>query len=111
MADALDDALLDPLEPLPNPCGFTPTAPAPIMDPSTDPEIVFNVGSYAAAHGVDARMLRRKLRAAGHKAPYALADVMAVLRDIRDLQARGQCGRVDKHRKHRKRTVKAEQGK
>ena len=38
----------------------------------------FSVSDYAAEHGLDPRALRRRLRAAGHTAPYTLADVEAL---------------------------------
>ena len=40
----------------------------------------FSAAAYAAAHGLEARELRKKLRAAGLKAPYSLADVEKVLK-------------------------------
>jgi hypothetical protein len=48
----------------------------PTPEPEPTPE--FSVASYARAHGLDGRDLRKRLRAAGLKAPYALADVEKV---------------------------------
>ena len=70
-------ALLDPLEPLPNPVGFTTPARAPTGQ-STDSDTPFSVEDYAAAKGISGPTLRKKLRAAGKRAPYTLADVMTV---------------------------------
>jgi hypothetical protein len=56
---------LPPLEPTPAAAG--------------EPE-AFSAASYAAAHGLDGRELRKKLRAAGLKAPYSLADIEKVVR-------------------------------
>ena len=59
-----------------------PLVPAPVPDPTPaaagEPE-AFSAASYAAAHGLDGRELRKKLRAAGLKAPYSLADVEKVV--------------------------------
>jgi hypothetical protein len=51
----------------------TPTPAA--AEPEPTPAAEFSAASYAAAHGLDGRELRKKLRAAGLKAPYSLADV------------------------------------
>ena len=68
----LDDALMEPLQPLPNPCGFTSPAP---MDPDTS----FNLTRYAAERGILVATLRSKLRKAGYRTPYTLADCEAIL--------------------------------
>jgi hypothetical protein len=54
--------------------------PTPYPTPAAggEPE-AFSAGSYAAAHGLDGRELRKKLRAAGLKAPYSPADVEKVV--------------------------------
>jgi hypothetical protein len=69
MGEALDDGLMEPLEPLPFPCGFTPPAPA----------APFNLTRYAAERGILVATLRSKLRHAGYRTPYSLADVEALL--------------------------------
>jgi hypothetical protein len=51
------------------------------MKPTNRP--TFNVASYAAAHDLDARRLRKNLRAAGLKAPYRIADVARTLAALR----------------------------
>jgi hypothetical protein len=56
---------LPPLEPTPEP---TPAEPTPL-----------SVAGYAKAHGLDGREIRKKLRAAGKRAPYSLADVEKVV--------------------------------
>jgi hypothetical protein len=60
-----------------------PPVAAPEPDPTPaaagEPES-FSAASYAAAHGLDGRELRKKLRAAGLKAPYSLADVEKVVK-------------------------------
>jgi hypothetical protein len=63
---------LPPLEPTPA------TEPTPTPAAGGEPE-AFSAASYAAAHGLDGRELRKKLRAAGLKAPYTLADVEKVV--------------------------------
>jgi hypothetical protein len=53
--------------------------PTPKPTPAAEPE-EFSAASHAAAHGLDGRELRKKLRAAGLKAPYSLADVEKVVK-------------------------------
>lgn len=53
--------------------------PAPAAEPTPTPES-FSVAGYAAAHGLDGRELRKKLRASGLRAPYTLEQVTAVVR-------------------------------
>jgi hypothetical protein len=55
---------LPSLEPTPTPAAAEPT-----------PESV-SVAGYAAAHGLDGRELRKKLRASGLRAPYTLEQVL-----------------------------------
>lgn len=43
-------------------------------------ETPLTAASYARAHGLDARRLRKALRAAGKSAPYSLADLESVVR-------------------------------
>ena len=57
----------------------TPTPAA--AEPEPTPAAEFSAASYAAAHGLDGRELRKKLRAAGLKAPYSLADVEGLKKD------------------------------
>jgi hypothetical protein len=52
--------------------------PEPTPAASGEPE-AFSAASYAAAHGLDGRELRKKLRAAGLKAPYTLEQVEKVI--------------------------------
>ena len=55
------------------------TDPTPEQTPGAAAEVeAFSAASYAAAHGLDGRELRKKLRAAGLKAPYSLSDVEKV---------------------------------
>jgi hypothetical protein len=60
-------ALIAKIEALP------PLSPPPQPEPEA-----FSVASYARTHGLDARELRKKLRADGLKAPYSLSDVEKV---------------------------------
>jgi cell division septation protein DedD len=53
--------------------------PEPTPAAAAEPE-TFSVAAYAAAHGLDGREIRKKLRAAGKRAPYALSDVEAVVK-------------------------------
>jgi hypothetical protein len=62
-------ALIAKIEALP------PLEPTPPAEPEPKP---FSVASYAAAHGLDGRELRKKLRAAGLRAPYSLEQVEKV---------------------------------
>jgi hypothetical protein len=60
-------------------------APSPTPEPEPTPAAAgepeaFSAASHAAAHGLDGRELRKKLRAAGLKAPYSLADVEKVVK-------------------------------
>jgi hypothetical protein len=63
-----------------------PPLAAPTQTPEAEPEpeptpaAEFSAASYAAAHGLDGRELRKKLRAAGKRAPYSLADVEALVK-------------------------------
>ena len=41
----------------------------------------FTAAAFARAHGLNARELRVKLRAAGFKAPYSLADIEEALNE------------------------------
>ena len=66
-------AKIEALQPLAAP------SPTPEPTPAGEPE-AFSAASYAAAHGLDGRELRKKLRAAGLKAPYSLADVEKVVK-------------------------------
>lgn len=50
--------------------------PLAAPDPTPQP---FSVASYAAAHGLDGRELRKKLRADGLRAPYTLEQVKKAL--------------------------------
>jgi hypothetical protein len=54
-----------------------PPLSPPEPTPAADAE--FSVAAYARGHGLDGRELRKQLRAAGLRAPYALADVVEVL--------------------------------
>jgi hypothetical protein len=49
-------------------------APPAAAEPTPTPES-FSAASYAAAHGLDGRELRKKLRASGLRAPYTLDQV------------------------------------
>lgn len=51
--------------------------PTPAAAAAAEPE-TFSVASYAKAHGLDGREIRKKLRATGKRAPYTVADVEAV---------------------------------
>ena len=53
--------------------------PQPAAEPEPTPAAEFSAASYAKAHGLNGRELRQKLRAAGLKAPYTLADVEKVV--------------------------------
>jgi hypothetical protein len=54
-------------------------APEPTPEPTPEPEPEsFSVAAYAAAHGLDARQLRKQLRTAGKRSPYSRADVEAL---------------------------------
>ena len=53
--------------------------PEPTPGAAGEPE-AFSAASYAAAHGMDGRELRKRLRAAGLKAPYTLEQVEEVLK-------------------------------
>jgi cell division septation protein DedD len=54
--------------------------PTPEPTPDADPQPEsFNVAGYALAHGLDAREVRKKLRAAGLRAPYTLEQVEKVM--------------------------------
>ena len=53
-------------------------APEPTPAAAAAPES-FGVAAYAAQHGLDARELRKRLRASGLRAPYTLEQVTAVL--------------------------------
>jgi hypothetical protein len=57
-----------------------PALAAPDPTPAAEPPAAFSVASYAAAHGLDGRELRKKLRASGLRAPYSLADVEKVVK-------------------------------
>ena len=61
-----------------------PPLPTPEPTPAAEPA-EFSVAGYARAHGLDARDLRKRLRNAGKRAPYALADVEAAVKmgDVR----------------------------
>jgi hypothetical protein len=54
-------------------------APEPDPTPAAEPE-TFTVAAYAAQHGLDARELRKALRASGLRAPYTIAQVEAVVK-------------------------------
>ena len=54
-------------------------APEPTPTPTPAAES-FSVAGYAAAHGLDGRELRKKLRASGLRAPYTLEQVEKVVR-------------------------------
>jgi hypothetical protein len=56
---------------------FVASEPEPTPAAAAEPE-TFSVAAYAAAHGLDGRDLRKKLRAAGKRAPYSRADVEAL---------------------------------
>jgi hypothetical protein len=72
-------ALIGKIKQLPPLAAPSPTpAPEPTSAAAGEPE-AFSAASYAAAHGLDGRELRKKLRAAGLKAPYTLADVEKVV--------------------------------
>jgi hypothetical protein len=64
--------------PLPVAAPEPDSTPKPTPAAAGEPE-TFSAASYAAAHGLDGRELRKKLRAAGLKAPYSLADVEKVV--------------------------------
>jgi hypothetical protein len=64
---------INALPPLP---AAEPT-PTPTPTPAAES---FSVAGYAAAHGVDGRELRKKLRASGLRAPYTLEQVEKVVR-------------------------------
>jgi cell division septation protein DedD len=56
--------------------------PTPTPEPAPTPAAEaaeFSVAAYARAHGLDARELRKKLRASGLRAPYSLEQVKAAL--------------------------------
>jgi hypothetical protein len=69
--------LIAKIEALPPVAEPDPT-PEPTPAAGGEPE-AFSAASYAAAHGLDGRELRKKLRAAGLKAPYSRADVEKVV--------------------------------
>jgi hypothetical protein len=74
-------ALIAKINSLPPLAAPSPTAepdPTPSPTPAAEPE-AFSAAAYAAAHGLNPRELRQKLRAAGLKAPYSLADVEKVV--------------------------------
>jgi hypothetical protein len=56
-----------------------PPLAAPESTPEPEAAPAFTASAYAKAHGIDARELRQKLRAAGLKAPYTLAEVEKVV--------------------------------
>jgi hypothetical protein len=66
--------LIAKIEALP-PLDTQPPTPEP---PAAAEPASFSVPGYAAAHGLDGRELRKKLRAVGLKAPYSLGDVEKV---------------------------------
>jgi hypothetical protein len=57
-----------------------PLAAPPTPEPTPPAAEPFTVASYAAAHGLNPRELRQKLRAAGLKAPYTLEQVEKVMK-------------------------------
>ena len=69
-------AKIEALPPLAAP-EATPEPPA-AAEPEPTPQ-PFSVAAYAAAHGLDGRELRKKLRAAGLRAPYTLEQVEKVV--------------------------------
>jgi hypothetical protein len=62
---------LPPLEPIPAPAEPTPE-PLPAAES-------FSVAAYAKQHNLDGREIRKKLRAAGLRAPYTLEQVLQAL--------------------------------
>jgi len=56
----------------------SPTASTPTPAAESEPT-PFSVAAYAAAHGLDGRELRKKLRANGLRAPYTLEQVQQVV--------------------------------
>jgi hypothetical protein len=53
-------------------------APEPTPTPAAEPT-PFSVAGYAKDHGLDGREIRKKLRAAGLRAPYTLEQVLQAL--------------------------------
>ena len=53
----------------------------PPLEPTSTPTqpVAFSVSGYAKDHGLDARELRKKLRAAGLRAPYTVDQVVKVV--------------------------------
>jgi hypothetical protein len=52
----------------------------PTPEPTPAEPMPFSVASYAKVHGLDARELRKKLRATGLRAPYSLEQVQKVMK-------------------------------
>ena len=71
-------AKIEQLPPLAAPSPTTDPTPTPAAEPEPTPQ-PFSVAAYAAAHGLDGRELRKKLRAAGLRAPYTLEQVEKVV--------------------------------
>jgi hypothetical protein len=58
---------------------ITKLPPLAASSPTPEPT-PFSVASYAKVHGLDARELRKKLRATGLRAPYSLEQVQKVMK-------------------------------
>ena len=71
-------AKINSLPPLAAPEPEPTPQPTPAVEP--EPTSEFTVAGYARAHGMDGRELRKKLRAAGLRAPYTVEQVEKVVR-------------------------------